>query len=1410
MHRGGGPVRLVMVTCRAWVKEKTTEQATMTNQVAKTKKTFLRLAALAEAQRALDELTKQDVTELRSYSKPPASVVRVTRAVMLLLTGHALDWAAAKRIMANSERFLLMLVSLDKDSLPPSRLRALRPFIANPTFRPEFLEPTSAVAARFCSWVRGIHQYATVLDGGDGDRFGSVASSPSGGPSSRQRHELQQRSSGYGSPTSAENSPTRGAAPRLSQAKQGSLGYRSSAVNTRALRDRGRDQPFVDAFTSSGSPHGRTGGRARRDKAAKKKLQRQQLSRLAKTDETGLGDSEGVKSFIAADGALMPYAVTGRPDAELLKPAIIVLQDMFETFEKPRIFLHKLLRKHAGTQALFFNFPGQAYSEQATRPDGDGSAAATDGGDGSAPRPLLNNEYLAGLLHELLQKTETDGDFVTSCRPFYIVGFGNGGNVATLFAATHGKTPEYAFTLKGLILANSHAYLDSQLSAIYHSSLNVFACFPRDRPDLPVSYFSRFLFSEKYLSRVDKNLVLNIYTAISNPISNDGRADLCRGALAHTDLRSTLKDDVGVPLVLIQSTENTLVNAKHVDAFLEGREAQHVWSHQQQGNGGKLSKSVEKQVAALLGRSVQDQQAKWEERRQARQQLVVADKPVEDVDEGDNLGNVADAKKTSDSPDAIVFWLPGGHEVCQESRDKMQNIFDVILGAQALSDKRRARDNKKKEQQMRSSPAQPQRAQQRMDHQVVQAVPEPDEQAVAHAREALLKAEATKRQGEQQKLAAEEAKADAVLSTLQTKIAERLEVFDALKTEEAERRRSVVEIEMEKLRREQDARRSKWLAEDDHVVDGVAAEQAYSRSLLEQEARRKEAAVAAAEKRMVSEAERTQSKLDAQVASATLPSSGHSLGDGDMLELGFLFAPPTAEEEQAAREAGSVALSSFPQFNEEKLLEGLQRELRTSDNHVASVTALRAAERRVDVRLSTDAAKSLWRKCREGTLSAEAPAFIALIAANGDRLNRDGTLALANSNARGGNDKLIPLNEQDEGGSESVESMFESMAAEEKKRAIALEERRRLEKEEEKRMEEIQAQLREQHEEHQAIKQAKKDQLQRAQENNAATMMQALVRGKLAQLSRSRQAELAEMDGVYELATSKAQALIRRFLTRIWYLRTREQMKQDRLKLRLAQEAQRIVRGGLGRKRAREVRRDQATRVAQRLLRGRLGRLRWSEEKQRKIREQEEAHRASKIQSVWRMYKGQTVYQQLFMEDLAATAVQRVYRGLLARRRVAKQRKWDSTEPGAERLELGLKLIANSKESFERQRQEIEALHRDQEQAESRVSLIHAGLRESERELEALEAELQGIDQLDQDLRELTHEKQLYDARIEKSGLLQQNADGSSGAGATGSAILSSESALEVRKLQADAYALEMAIHMKRAEREKKEEGSRV
>lgn len=43
---------------------------------------------------------------------------------------------------------------------------------------------------------------------------------------------------------------------------------------------------------------------------------------------------------------------------------------------------------------------------------------------------------------------------------------------------------------------NGYTRPDPQLSAILHSSINVFSSLPDNRPDLPVSYFSRFLFSE--------------------------------------------------------------------------------------------------------------------------------------------------------------------------------------------------------------------------------------------------------------------------------------------------------------------------------------------------------------------------------------------------------------------------------------------------------------------------------------------------------------------------------------------------------------------------------------------------------------------------------------------------------------------------------------------------------------------------------------------------------------------------------------------------------------------------------------------------------------------------------------------------------------------------------------------------
>ena len=54
------------------------------------------LPALAEATKALESLNKKDMTEIKSYAKPPALVEKVMEAVMIL-RGAEPTWAEAKR-----------------------------------------------------------------------------------------------------------------------------------------------------------------------------------------------------------------------------------------------------------------------------------------------------------------------------------------------------------------------------------------------------------------------------------------------------------------------------------------------------------------------------------------------------------------------------------------------------------------------------------------------------------------------------------------------------------------------------------------------------------------------------------------------------------------------------------------------------------------------------------------------------------------------------------------------------------------------------------------------------------------------------------------------------------------------------------------------------------------------------------------------------------------------------------------------------------------------------------------------------------------------------------------------------------------------------------------------------------------
>jgi hypothetical protein len=133
-----------------------------------------------------------------------------------------------------------------------------------------------------------------------------------------------------------------------------------------------------------------------------------------------------------------------------------------------------------------------------------------------------------------------------------------------------------------------------------------------------------------------------------------------------------------------------------------------------------------------------------------------------------------------------------------------------------------------------------------------------------------------------------------------------------------------------------------------------------------------------------------------------------------------------------------------------------------------------------------------------------------------------------------------------------------------------------------------------------------------------------------------------------------------------------------------------------------------------------------------------------------------------------------------------------------------LQFIEESKVAFERQQEEIDALHRAQERAEARISLIHNELKESEKELVVLERELQKIDQIEHDLNTLTHERSLLAQGFEDAAGMPRTAGKGKKELMLGKESNKDNDPIAERRRKAEAYALEMTIQIKRAEREKK------
>ena len=124
--------------------------------------------ALDAAYEALNTLDKTNLTELKSFGSPPAAVTNVTAAVMCLLCApngkvpKDRSWKQSKIMMGAVDSFLGQLRNYDKEHIHENSYKAVKQYLQDPNFNPEFIKAKSFAAGGLCAWVVNIIKFFDV------------------------------------------------------------------------------------------------------------------------------------------------------------------------------------------------------------------------------------------------------------------------------------------------------------------------------------------------------------------------------------------------------------------------------------------------------------------------------------------------------------------------------------------------------------------------------------------------------------------------------------------------------------------------------------------------------------------------------------------------------------------------------------------------------------------------------------------------------------------------------------------------------------------------------------------------------------------------------------------------------------------------------------------------------------------------------------------------------------------------------------------------------------------------------------------------------------------------------------------------------------------------------------------------
>lgn len=130
---------------------------------------------LESALAALNTLTPQDITVVKTMKNPPGGVKMVMEAICHLkgikpervpdpATGKRIEdfWGPSRKLLGDM-KFLESLKTFDKDNIPAAYIKVIRDkYVSDPEFVPEKIRTASTAAEGLCKWVVAIEAYDRV------------------------------------------------------------------------------------------------------------------------------------------------------------------------------------------------------------------------------------------------------------------------------------------------------------------------------------------------------------------------------------------------------------------------------------------------------------------------------------------------------------------------------------------------------------------------------------------------------------------------------------------------------------------------------------------------------------------------------------------------------------------------------------------------------------------------------------------------------------------------------------------------------------------------------------------------------------------------------------------------------------------------------------------------------------------------------------------------------------------------------------------------------------------------------------------------------------------------------------------------------------------------------------------------